>query len=99
MGWNDWSYWLRGGLIGNLVSLLVIPLLFWDPLSIWTDAILYVYFPTTIYYFTGGSPAFLFGSRPLPGTFIVFMINGFVYGAIIGWLYGKWKNRGSAVSE
>ncbi len=78
-------YWLRGGVIGILIPSLAlfIPIgsLVIAPLRVLTHPVLYAFH----YYFGITSNPFI----PLVMVFVFY----FIVGAILGWLYGKFKNR------
>ena len=99
MGWKDWPYWLRGGLIGVLVlgifALVLIPFgrtsgFFKFPY--WIFPFFIVLVPTMLFsenlYKIIFYPNYLF--------FIIPTLIYFICGAIIGWIYGKIKGRGNA---
>jgi len=66
MGWKNWSYWLRGGVVVLFVYILVIDIYTMDFMG-WT---------------------FDFWLNTLLG-----LILSFGFGALIGFIYGKIKNR------
>lgn len=100
MGWKDWSYWLKGG----IVSLLIVLILFivagviniispggeWGG---WSIVLGFLYFASLPLYW-------IFGIQRPEGiiywiiNFIVLpIIFYFIIGAIIGFIIGKIKNR------
>jgi len=109
MGWRDWPYWLKGGVIGliilipgalfiftsigGLILLLLFPiLLLLNPIG---DYIYQTYRVADV------SPTG-FVMYSLPNKFmlikyIIYFLGVIIYvfllGALIGWIYGKIKNR------
>lgn len=83
------KYWLWIGIIGAIISVPIYFLKGTD--GNLADAINYFYLPTTMYVLSG--PGMILGTRLILGQIIVVALNGFAYGALIGWLYGKIKNR------
>ena len=89
-------YWLRGGLIGLVVGIVatiaIIPLTYSaegsDQIPAWLDA--FFYMSMWLADFTDKLlPYFMDGA-----VVVLIPITYFLYGAIIGWIYGKMKNRG-----
>ncbi len=108
MGWKDWPYWVKGGIIAIIVHIILLPLLL---LSIWTS---YSTPPTdagaigaAILFGASIGPfisPFIFGILPMPIPFssvVGYYLIGFIFpiiiyfilGAIIGLVYGKIKSR------
>ena len=81
MGWKDWPYWLKGGEIFEI--LLIIGLFLIAFIKGEGLAILFL-----LIFFGGENPWEMF-------TFLGFLILYFILGAIIGWIYGKIRNRNS----
>ncbi len=79
-------YWLWVGVLGAIIS---IPAVFFQQI----DAINYIYLPAVLYNLSG--PGMVIGSRPAVLVFLAFMTNGFIYGALIGWVGGKIKETRS----
>lgn len=106
VGWKNLPYWLRGGIVGSslnillFVLILVIAKIFGDYALILAFTIV----PFVSPFFFGVSPLF-FLDLSLPYNlnipFFVYqflnilipLIVYFVIGAIIGWIYGKIKVR------
>lgn len=108
MSWNKMPYWLRGGLIGLIISTVVgalsmifqvinvLPLL--SKITEWLQLVVYA-IPLSIL----GSWRWSFlhycsylPSELCPPNLITFIINGiivFIIGALVGWIYGKIKNQ------
>ena len=83
MGWKEWSYLLRGGLIAGILGLLI---WFLSPLIFEEDFLL-----VPLCYFRsvgeGGAYCYL-----LTGHISNFIIS-FIFGSLIGWIYGKLKEK------
>lgn len=95
MGWKDWSYWLKGGIIGLIISTIVIVIALLQLINYaiikWPLLILINLFANqyvAISQCSGDSCIGFLFFVPL----LVF-IEFFVIGAIIGWIYGKIKQR------
>jgi len=75
MGWKNWSGWLKGGVIGaGIVLVLGVLQVLYPMYSIPGVAIIVYYLEIS----------------PLPYFFI---IEGFVLGALIGWIIGKVRRK------
>ena len=102
MGWKNWSYWFKGGVIGiifHIVNLLIglllvliipdyIPLRYFEYIVLWPGLV-----PGKFY---GRQPCYgedCLTATGLFGSFIIAMIGYFLIGIIIGWIYGKIKNK------
>ena len=86
MGWKDWSYWLKGGLIGLFLTIvfLIIALPTWTVIN-W-DAV-----------GAGGTYNTILGSKLL-GQIIVssgfsILLVPILLAALIGYIYGKIKSK------
>ncbi len=83
-------YWLCGGIIAAVISLI----LGWSCIygNACSDVIVAIYIPALFAAFSKGG---LFSPHaPSELKILVWIIiNGFVYGAILGWIYGRIKNR------
>ena len=84
MGWKNWSYWLRGAVIGIIASIVVF-FLGWNMPSCWNFG-------------TQQTPAYCHLLFPINGTIggapgIISILLYIVYGAIIGWIVGKIKSK------
>jgi hypothetical protein len=96
MGWKNWPYWLKGGLISIFVFLVSsIPSLFSfqiDALSIVAlllgilGTLLWVVFAN--YFPKESFPLFIETI-----VFIVSVLSSFLVGSLIGWIYGKIKSK------
>ena|SRR3989338_3707199 len=83
-------YWLWIGLVCAIIS-VPIYLLSEGADGRLADFISYFYLPTIAFVLSG--PGMIIGGRPIVGQIIVVLLNGFLNGAIIGWIYGKIKSR------
>ncbi len=101
MGWRDWSYWVKGGLIFDvlviLVGLILLPFKFEWCIFTCTKVFysLYLYFPVAYMIKSIFGDNFGFNSN-LGNLLLVTTLSivfYFVIGAIIGWIYGKIKQR------
>ena len=100
MGWKNWSYWLKGGIIG-LVIFLIITVLFQLLTSsisvVPTRSNLFVYFlmPGIISALMWCGDCQAKGGEPIMISMMVVIsiITYFLIGAIIGYIYGKIKNK------
>lgn len=86
MGWKDWPYWLKGGIIGVILLLILSLFAVATPKSdmgnVFSWAIILIAFPFMLTYED---------SQML--NFILFPIYFFILGAIIGWIVGKIKSK------
>lgn len=88
MGWKDWNYWLKGGIIGAIVYLIIV--------VIWMFSIppIKPTFLSQALEILISPFSFLGFGILIPGVLpIAAAILGFILGAIIGWIVGKIKNR------
>lgn len=103
MGWKDWSYWFKGGFIFGLISF--IGSLLWLGYYIPAFSKLFFNFWLAVVLSPGQFLA-LFGLMGPQGDISIFKLLGtwaigfvisliiyFIIGAVIGWIYGKIKNR------
>lgn len=77
MAWKNWSYWLKGGIIGIILIIVLILVMVFTPLDL--------------------KPSLIATNSDAYQTIAVvplLLIEWFVYGALIGWIYGKIKQRG-----
>jgi len=98
MGWKDWSYWLKGGIIGLIIGViaLILPLFYLSDCAMpgicvsndLMKAIHYIGFWLFI---------FVDGVLYLPWLDVALMvlvpIVYIFYGIVLGWIYGKIKNK------
>ncbi len=96
MGWKNWSYWLRGGVIGGVIGLIV-GLLVLFLRDIFNNSFLQVLnLPSFVI-------AFALCYENLFCSNIIYVISSFIVffilGAIIGFIYGKIKNRKQKVEK
>ncbi len=115
MGWKDWSYWLRGGVIGGVLGIILSVSVFLTPgnIGFFLRNILIVNFnlffivEKLIYNTLVISSYLIFSKLKLTGILYImifiryiFLIIEFVLlGALIGFLYGKIKSRKQGVEE
>lgn len=100
MGWKDWPYWLKGGLIGAVIGIICILLAWFRVLPILT-VLLYIFIMILCgsgesYSITGG----LLGNCSWGGKYLIFSIMTilillvfFVVGSIIGLIVQKIKSK------
>ncbi|PIN93035.1 hypothetical protein COU54_04765 [Candidatus Pacearchaeota archaeon CG10_big_fil_rev_8_21_14_0_10_31_24] len=93
MGWKDWSYWLKGGIIGICIGIIIDLLYFFFMYSFpeWFDG--FIIFVTFDFGFII-SPLVCKGSLAcilidVLITLILFVFEVAILGALIGWIYGK----------
>ena len=101
MGWKNWPYWLKGGILFSLINALLSTLIYLILLILKNNfdtirfAAEYSFFLVISLLFI--NPAWYF-SGPRSYFDIIFgLVVGaalyFIIGAIIGWIYGKIKSR------
>lgn len=108
MGWKEWPSWLKGGMVLVIIYIILILLsvftLYYD-FTTWTSEVMFwtyvaivspteflslilpIKFPLGIGFLGGPSDSEMITSL------IVLAIFYFFIGSIIGWIYGKIKNR------
>lgn len=85
MGWKNWSYWLRGGLIAIIIYVILFLFLFIFPPFYYIISFLTI--PLNPLFNRG-----IFGDNAV--VFIIVKgIYLFVLGVIIGWIVGKIKSK------
>ena|SRR3989344_1812488 len=105
MGWEDWPYWVKGGLLAVtiyiIVTIILIP--FGQVKSgYFKDVPYWIMYPNFVGYLLSLSLT----PSPKPGPFLDFMISlnnllifiysaifYFLIGALIGWIVGKFKSK------
>ncbi|HRZ85223.1 MAG TPA: hypothetical protein P5277_00405 [Candidatus Paceibacterota bacterium] len=105
MGWKNWPYWLKGGIIGGIAWLLLIILFFLnqsiihlngghDPntiTSVISNIILYVSFPIMLYMKYLDTAKVILSILIISlGTLVCFVL----WGMLIGWIISKFKKNG-----
>jgi len=87
MKWNRWPYWVRGGVLGALISFCVSALSVYGGSSI-------VGTIATIFFLLMAFPLLLLFQDFIPQDFrtvVILTSIYFILGTILGWLYGKMK--------
>ncbi len=91
MHWKNWPYWVKGGVIAGIVTLIIGGYyILYDGRS---DVLTAIYAPGLSALFISKGGLFSGNNPSLFEEFFAITLNGFVYGVLIGWLYGKFKNR------
>lgn len=100
MGWKDWSYWLKGGIIGFIIWIIYILFNVIDLTIISCSFDLRTFFDR--YSFPIGNDKMY--TPPCSGYFNTYGFDWVIYlewffvlviiGLLIGFVYGKIKNRG-----
>ncbi len=98
MGWKNWPYWIRGGLLGAIITIIGyifiimvgigFPILFYIPDII--IALPYRFIAKSFVYNILGSNL---GSYVLLFSYIIAIFPNFIIGAIIGLIIGKIKSK------
>jgi len=86
MGWNNWSYWLRGGIIGAIILLILV---IFDLVS--GDNLFFI-IPSLLVWSLGGGDTITQSTEKIL-TYIIFTLYGFIIGIILGWIVGKIKYK------
>ncbi len=96
MGWKNWSYWVRGGVIVLSIQILLILISFIGHIM----GLFSFFIVISIF---AGIGSIILNSLGLGVNssvtlnivvnLLVTLIVVFIFGAIIGWIYGKIKNR------
>lgn len=90
MAWKNFPYWLRGGIIGLIMGVIISPLyVISTPIPYFYKITYYLYYPISLSIINKGPFS---GTSILLLIFLVLVITG-IYGAIIGFIYGKTKGR------
>ena len=92
MGWKNWPYWLRGGIIGLIIEVLAYPVFFLC-LSNYDYICLIFLFPSS---FIGPLVELTdsIGPQITMSTFLIInAIIVIILGIVIGWVIGKIKSR------
>ena len=103
MGWKSWPYWLRGGLIGVIITVItgflismtsayplvgILYYLFTIP-----DLVIALPYRSIARFFVYDVFGLNIGFYVLIGSYIIGIIPNFIIGAIIGLIMGKIKNK------
>lgn len=102
MGWKNWPYWLKGGLIGDLIVIIggLLTLLLsniFPPFGLlWLPFLIILVLP--VFFLCAGDPHFdLCSVGYLTGFWYLFvllvLVECFIIGAIIGLIVGKIKSK------
>jgi hypothetical protein len=93
MGWKDLSSWLKGGIIGAVLALIIVAFVFsnfFDSLipdtynALWQNIFLLMFLM---------APIFLMAGIPSWSLFIICPLIWFGLGVLIGWIFGKQENK------
>ncbi|MBI2631989.1 hypothetical protein HYW75_03225 [Candidatus Pacearchaeota archaeon] len=89
MGWKNWPYWLKGGVIGIIFIYLILLLGIFNILN--ENSFLYILLlPALVVFFYF---PYTFNLGGYEWQFITYSIYGLIIGALIGWIYGKIKKK------
>ena len=98
MNWKNWPYWVRGGVVTGILSVVIgAYYILYDGLR--SDILTTIYSPVLSVLFMSKGGLFSGNSPSLFETFFAITLNGFAYGVIVGWLYGKIKNRNKLLTN
>ena len=92
MGWKDWPYWLKGGVIGLVFVLILFLLIYFNLLGSSISGTLGIFIVVITFIGALGlcpENACQFYTAGL----LILLIESFIIGAIIGWIIGKIKNK------
>lgn len=92
MNWKSWPYWVKGGIVAGVLS-FIIGLYYILYGGLRSDILTAIYAPGLSVLFISKGGLFSGNHPSLFEEFFAITLNGCVYGVIIGWLYGKIKNR------
>ena len=95
MGWKDWSYWLKGGIIGILISLVFLASSYFTgqiKIVSYINQCLIPPCSSDLHFYLFSNSNFLF-VREFLISMIVILICCFIIGSFIGWIVGKIKSR------
>ncbi len=93
MNWKKWPYWVRGGVVGVLFAVFLVGGFHYCP-SVGVDG--KTNFQCLLWAIPLSIGEFIFYGLfdfPLPLFLFVEIIIWFILFALLGWLYGKIKNR------
>ena len=99
MKWNKWPYWLRGGAhlsFAFVVIFLLVYLLGLVKISTYTVQCLIPPCWDVLHVYVGSVGPFVRNPEQLALIALMVLVSAFIAGAIIGFLYGKIKNRKSS---
>jgi hypothetical protein len=88
MGWKNWSYWVKGGVIGLVVLIILVAIeMFYCPEFVklgYSKQSICSLVRSVGFDFGGGSTV----------SWTIFFVSFLLIGALIGFIYGKIKQRG-----
>lgn len=93
MGWKNWSYVKRGWVTGILLPLILI-FIYWASVSIPCSRLVCI---TELFNIGGGGCDGCYYTMDWVASIIILFIPSFIFfliGSLIGYIYGKIKNRG-----
>ena len=95
MGWKDWPVWLKGGVIGVIIELIIFIFVYTFNYFVYNH--LFNYFSKETSILIGNLIIFplyiMLGLQPNWISYIVCFMIYFLIGAIIGFIVGKIRNR------
>jgi hypothetical protein len=92
MNFKQLPYWIKGGIVAGVLSFIIaFYYILYNGLR--SDVLTAIYAPGLSALFMSKGGLFSGNHLSLFEEFFAITLNGFVYGVIIGWLYGKIKNR------
>lgn len=102
MGWKNWSYWLKGGVITFSADFIIVLLIIFTSHKSesigWGLIFTQIPFSFTLLGFFSKILCYpvsinTASACEIPLAIIGGLISWFIIGALIGWIYGKIKNR------
>lgn len=102
MSWKDWPYWLKGGIITLILSISIIPIIFYEAaedLFLWLRIIIIIPFTLIKIIFSLNMVCYLLCTPETWFHWGILFLFWFLVGALIGWLYGKFKDKKSTKSN
>jgi hypothetical protein len=92
MGWKEWPYWLKGGIIFARIFVIIFLLQGILPFCAPTGFLVISrwFFP-----FAGwlGNISSCVAYGDVPGFILRWIVIGLVFGSLVGWIYGKIKSK------
>lgn len=112
MNWKNWPYWVKGGVLGGIIygtvlfglSKTMATLSWVMPIPPWMDFVtqpfIYVVtFVTLSLRIIGININLQNDVAGIALWYTCMFLSGFLVGMVIGWLYGKFKNRNKSPSS